>query len=94
VEHPIWVTRYRDEEQTPADKYPRGGRANEGLPKYVGDQESIVDEDLVLWYTYGVMHTTRPEEWPIMNAHNTGFSLIPYNFLSQNSEMALKDKCP
>jgi len=95
VKHPFWATVYNDEEQQPQSKFPRTGKAGEGLSEFISDQASLEDEDSVLWYTFGVTHATRPEEWPIMNVHfASGFSLIPYNFLSQNSEMALKDKCP
>jgi len=95
VKHPLWATAYKDEEQQPGSRYPRTGKPYEGLPEFIKNQESLDDEDAVIWYTFGVTHTTRPEEWPIMNVHvASGFSLVPVNFMSQNSEMALKDRCP
>jgi len=43
----------------------------------------------VVWYTSGVTHVPRPEEWPIMNVHPTGFKLIPAGFFSRNPALDL-----
>jgi len=93
VKHPVWVTAYQDDEQSPAGDFPRSGLPGKGLPKFVNG-ESVKNVDSVLWYTFGVTHTTRPGDWPIMNVHQTGFSLVPYNFHSQNSELAIRNRCP
>jgi primary-amine oxidase len=45
----------------------------------------------VLWYTFGVTHVPRPEEWPIMNLQKTGFTLMPVNFFSENPAMKRAD---
>jgi primary-amine oxidase len=38
----------------------------------------------VLWYTIGVTHNPRPEDWPIMPVHEAGFSLRPFGFFDRN----------
>jgi primary-amine oxidase len=43
-----------------------------------------MDQDLVLWYTHSVVHLPRPEDWPIMPAHTTGFRLVPLGFFGAN----------
>ncbi|CAF4387751.1 unnamed protein product, partial [Adineta steineri] len=44
--------------------------------------ESLVDSDLVTWYTFGVTHIVRLEDWPIMPIETCGFRLKPYGFFA------------
>ncbi len=84
IDHAVWVTRCKEDERFAAGNYPNQGKGGEGLPKYVADDEKIVNEDIVLWYTLGVTHVTRPEEWPVMPVCRTGFRLIPEGFFTRN----------
>ena len=38
----------------------------------------------MLWYTFGVTHVPRPEDWPVMPVEYTGFSLVPVGFFDRN----------
>lgn len=89
VEHHAWFTVYKDEEMSGAATYPTTAPAGEGLPRYVADDEALDGKDIVLWYTFGVTHVPHPEEWPIMNTHHTGFTLVPVNFHSENPAMSV-----
>ncbi len=80
----LWVTPYRPEEMYAAGDYVNGGKAGEGLPKWTSANRSIEDEDVVVWYTLGVTHVPRPEEWPLMPAHRAGFKLVPAGFFARN----------
>jgi len=93
VSHPFWVTKYKDEEQAAAGNFPRTGSVGQGLPEFIKEGEPIENADLVVWYTFGLTHATRAEEWPIMNVHNAGFALVPTNFMSQNSEVPMEGEC-
>ncbi|MGV3615032.1 MAG: hypothetical protein ACO1SV_06830 [Fimbriimonas sp.] len=84
LDHHLWVTRYRPEERYAAGNYPNLSNRTEGLPEYVGNDEPLASEDVVLWYTMGVTHIPRPEDWPLMPAHRTGFTLIPVGFFTRN----------
>jgi primary-amine oxidase len=83
IDNHVWITRYKHEEQHAAGDYPRQRAAGEGLPQWSGD-ESLEQQDLVLWYTMTVTHVPRPEEWPIMSAARAGFSLAPAGFFTRN----------
>ncbi len=89
IEHTAWFTKYKDDEQSPAGDYPNQSNGGDGLPKFVADDESLEHTDVVLWYTFGVTHIPRPEEWPVMNAHRAGFKLKPFNFFGRNAALAL-----
>ena len=39
---------------------------------------------IAIWYTLGVTHTPRPEEWPVMPSAHAGFQLVPLGFFARN----------
>ncbi|CCI14162.1 Copper amine oxidase [Microcystis aeruginosa PCC 9806] len=82
--HHFWATRYKAKELYAAGDYPNQGKEGRGLPQYTADNESLDNEDLVVWYTYGVTHIPRPEEWPIMTVHPAGFKIMSWGFFDQN----------
>jgi primary-amine oxidase len=84
LNHHLWATRYQSEELAAAGPYPNQSKGGDGLVKYSADDASLVDQDLVLWYTLGVTHIPRPEEWPVMPTAHAGFRLIPAGFFAQN----------
>lgn len=83
IDNHIWITRHKDDELHAAGDYPRQRAAGEGLPQWSGD-ESIENQDLVLWYTMTVTHVPRAEEWPVMPAAHAGFHLVPAGFFTRN----------
>ena len=46
-------------------------RAATGCRAWTAADRSIVDTDVVLWYTFGVTHFVRPEDWPVMPVEYT-----------------------
>ncbi|MEO1521952.1 MAG: primary-amine oxidase [Cyanobacteria bacterium J06633_2] len=90
--HHFWVTKYDPDQLYAAGDYPNQGRADQGLPSYIANDESISDEDVVVWYTLGVSHVTRVEDWPVMPVHREGFKLIPRGFFDRNPAINLPDE--
>ena len=84
IEHAVWVTKYEPTEMNAAGYYVNQNDAAGGLPLWTADDAPIAGEDIVLWYTFGVTHNPRPEEWPVMPVHQTGFMLLPDGFFSKN----------
>jgi primary-amine oxidase len=80
----VWVTRYDPSERYAAGDYPYQHPGGAGLPAYVANDRSIEDEDLVLWYTFGLHHLPRPEDWPVMPVASLGFMLKPFGFFDRN----------
>ncbi|MFN7931661.1 MAG: primary-amine oxidase, partial [Blastocatellia bacterium] len=89
LDHHLWVTPYAPEEMYSAGDYINQNRGGEGLPAWTKANRSIEKQDLVLWYTMGVTHIPRPEDWPVMPVHKTGFKLIPNGFFTRNPTMDL-----
>ena len=59
-------------------------RGGGGLPTWTRSNRALENQDIVLWYTLGVTHLPRPEDWPVMSVHRTGFKLVPAGFFSSN----------
>ena len=81
---PLWVTQYDPAQLYAAGTYPNQNSTQEGLPVWIQADRGIENEDVVLWYTLGIAHVPRPEEWPVMPAHRAGFKLIPEGFFAEN----------
>jgi primary-amine oxidase len=84
INNHFWATRYRPDEMYAAGTYPNQSRGGDGLPGWVRNNENLVNQDVVVWYTLGVTHIPRPEEWPVMPVTHVGFKMIPGGFFSRN----------
>lgn len=84
VRNHLWATAYDPRERYAAGDYPNQQRGGDGLPTYVQQNRSLVEADLVTWYTFGSNHVVRPEDWPVMPVDMLGFSLKPAGFFNGN----------
>ena len=80
----LWITRQAPGERYPAGDYPNQHPGGAGLPAWTAGDRPLDGEDLVLWYTMGINHIVRPEEWPVMPVHHAGFALKPWGFFDRN----------
>jgi primary-amine oxidase len=80
----LWVTPYAAQERFAAGEYPNQHLGGAGLPEWTQANRNIVDTDIVVWYTFGVHHAARPEEWPVMSVERIGFMLKPDGFFDRN----------
>jgi primary-amine oxidase len=81
---PLWVTAYNQKELYAAGPYPNQSRGGDGLPAYVAQHRRVANADLVLWYTMGFHHVTRPEDWPVLTTLWHSVALVPYGFFDHN----------
>jgi primary-amine oxidase len=82
--HNLWVTPYDREERRAAGDYVNQHEGGEGLPRWTERDRSLVGSDVVVWYTFGVTHFVRPEDWPVMPVEYCGFLLTPFGFFDRN----------
>jgi len=85
----IWVTPYRASEMYAGGDYPNQSRGGDGLRRWTAANRDIHNHDIVLWYTLGITHNPRPEDWPVMPVHAAGFKLVPWGFFARNPAMDL-----
>jgi primary-amine oxidase len=80
----VWVTPHDPNEIYAAGFYINQSKGGDGLPKWVKQNRAVENQDVVLWYTMGVTHLPRPEDYPVMPVHKAGFKLLPVAFFSRN----------
>jgi primary-amine oxidase len=80
----LWVTAYNQTERYAAGDYPNQSPGGDGLPRYTQQNRSLVNTDVVVWYTFASNHVVRPEDWPVMPVEMVGFSLKPAGFFDGN----------
>jgi primary-amine oxidase len=84
IGHTLWVTPYAQDERWPCGEMPTQSAADSGLPVWTSANRAIEDTDVVLWYVFGINHSTRPEDWPVMPVDIVSFWLKPDGFFSRN----------
>jgi primary-amine oxidase len=84
INNHFWATRYNAGELNAAGAYPNQSTPGDGLPKWVSNNERLVNQDVVVWCSMGVTHIPRPEEWPIMPVTHVGFKMVPGGFFPRN----------
>ena len=80
----LWVTPYEPDEKAAAGDYVNQHPGGDGLPAWTEADRSVQDADVVLWYTFGMTHIARPEDWPVMPVAYTGFTMKPVGFFNMN----------
>ncbi len=88
----LWVTPYDRDEFYAAGKYVTGSKATDGLPAWTKKNRSIMDTDIVAWYTMGFHHVPRPEDWPQMPTMWHDVTIRPFDFYEKNPGMDLPMK--
>jgi primary-amine oxidase len=89
IDHHLWVTPYNADERYAAGMYPTLSKPGEGLPQWTSGNRGIENRDIVLWYTMGMHHVARAEDWPVMPVAWHSFELRPFDFFSGNPAMRL-----
>src|SRR5207248_11754370 len=79
----LWVTQHSAGEARAAG-YPNLSSGGGGLPAWTAADRPLENTDLVVWYSFGVNHVPRPEDWPVMPVEYVGFTLQPVGFFDQN----------
>ena len=85
--HNLWVTPYAADERRAAGDYPNQHPGGDGLPGWTVADRSLVGTEIVAWHTFGVTHSPRPEDWPVMPVEYCGFHLVAVGFFDRNPSL-------
>ncbi|KAH6662112.1 amine oxidase [Halenospora varia] len=86
--HAVWVTKYLDRELYAAGEHTMQSLGGVGIQSAISSRsESVRDEDIVVWHTFGTTHNPRVEDWPVMPAEKMMVTLKPVNFFNKNPAM-------
>jgi len=83
----LWVTKNSQAERYPAGEYPYQHEGGDGLPRWSKADRSLENEDVVMWYVFGLNHIPRLEDWPVMPVERLGFILKPVGFFKRSPAM-------
>jgi primary-amine oxidase len=95
AKHTLWVTRFADDERFAAGPFPNQANAADGVSRYVSPAEKLTPstgDDVVLWYTLGLSHVPRLEDYPVMNVERVGFRLVPHGFFDRNPALGAAER--
>ncbi len=84
AKHNLWVTAYDPSELSAAGDFTNLHPGGAGLPAYAARDRPLENTDVVVWHTFGLTHTPRPEDWPVMPVEYCGFTLQPVGFFERN----------
>ncbi len=94
IGHTVWVTRNHADERWPAGAYPAQSTSDDGMTRWVSDDEPLENTDVVLWYVFGIHHVTRVEDWPVMPSDTVAFWLKPFGFFDRNPSLDVPPSPP
>jgi primary-amine oxidase len=82
----FWVTQYHANELYAAGKYPNQAPpdSKDDLYHYAQRDESIYNQDIVVWYSLGFTHITKPEDYPIMPGGRIAVNFVPRGFFTKS----------
>ena len=89
INNHLWVTPHNPDELFAAGDFPTLSKPGQGLPNWTRGNRSIEDTDIVLWYTMGMHHMVRAEDWPVMPVLWHSFELRPFDFFDRNPALDL-----
>lgn len=92
IDYYLWVTPYRRQERFAAVDYPTLSEPGQDLPEWTRTDRWIENTDIVLWYTVGMHHMVRAEDWPVMPVLWHTFELRPFDFFDRNPALDLPRK--
>ena len=78
------MTPYAPDERRAAGDYPNQHPGATGCRAGRRPTGPSSDTDIVAWHTFGVTHSPRPEDWPVMPVEYCGFQLMPVGFFDRN----------
>ncbi|GJQ13277.1 hypothetical protein GpartN1_g5068.t1 [Galdieria partita] len=92
LKHALWVTSFDEDERYAAGQFPNQCEIDQGLGRWTQQNRSVLDRDIVVWYTFGITHVPQTEDWPVMPVVEAGFMLHPCNFFDMNPAMDVPPK--
>jgi Cu2+-containing amine oxidase len=79
-----WITPLQGGRALRRRRLPEQSRGGDGLPAWTAANRPIENTDIVVWYSFGMHHVVRAEDWPVMPTVWHEFELRPFDFFGRN----------
>ncbi|GAA5805841.1 copper amine oxidase [Helicostylum pulchrum] len=87
----LWVTPYDENQMFAGGNYCNQSSGKDTLEVWANSKvQDIEQKDIVVWYTFGITHLPRAEDFPIMPVEYCGFIMKPCNFFLRNPAIDIK----
>ncbi|CAO3702732.1 unnamed protein product [Rhizopus stolonifer] len=80
----LYVTPYNEDQIFAGGFYANMSSGEDTVEHWAKTGDDIANKDIVLWFTFGLTHLPRVEDFPIMPVEMCGFSMKPCNFFMAN----------
>ncbi|KAK7548665.1 putative copper amine oxidase [Phyllosticta paracitricarpa] len=85
AQHHVWVTKYKDNELYAGGRFTlQSTKEVGGVADAVARDESVENDDVVVWSVFGLTHNPRVEDWPVMPVEILQINLRPSDFFEGN----------
>ncbi len=86
----IWVTPTSGDERFPAGNHvTQSAPEGQGLPAWTEADRPLADTDITVWHTFGLTHSARPEDYPVMPVEYARCTWVPFGFFDCNPALDL-----
>ena len=81
----MWITPSTTDERFPAgDHVTQSEPDDRGLPTWTTADRPIADTDITVWHVFGLTHSARPEDFPVMPCEYARCTWVPFGFFDRN----------
>ncbi|KAI9495289.1 copper amine oxidase [Zychaea mexicana] len=81
----LWVTPYDEDQMFAGGFYCNQSDGRDSVEKWANrERQSVHQKDIVVWFTFGITHLPRVEDFPVMPVEMIGFMMKPANFFIAN----------
>ncbi|KAF2726736.1 copper amine oxidase-like protein [Polyplosphaeria fusca] len=85
TDHHVWITKYQEGELYAAGRFTLQSQNEKGgVTDMVKRNDSVEDEDIVVWNVFGLTHNPRVEDWPVMPIDIFHVNFRPADFFDRN----------
>ncbi|MGF1770201.1 tyramine oxidase [Enterovibrio makurazakiensis] len=91
IQYAVWNTAYDPEQRYAGGKYAVQSDGSDTLAEWVKEDRSLMNADIVTWFTAGFHHIPRMEDWPVMSTEWKTVHIMPHNFFAHNPALTIRN---
>ncbi|MEM8813907.1 MAG: tyramine oxidase [Pseudomonadota bacterium] len=90
IEYSVWNTVYNADERYAGGEFAMQSDGSDGLATWAADDQPLMGQDIVTWFSAGFHHIPRMEDWPVMTTEWKTVHIMPHNYFANNPAMTLR----
>ena len=91
IQYAVWNTVYDPEQRYAGGQYAVQSDGSDTLAEWVKEDRSLMNVDIVTWFTAGFHHIPRMEDWPVMSTEWKTVHIMPHNFFAHNPALTIRN---